>query len=348
MIFHNFDKKIFTSTIPKMTRDFEKELQNIRKNRDVSFFDFCSIDDATSDDLNLIFELARKFRETKTAKLNLCRGKSMINAFFENSTRTQSSFDLSGKHLSMDTNNVGSSSSVAKGESFIDTAQTLDAYNVAVIVVRASQSGVPKMISKHVGAAVVNAGDGWHEHPTQALLDALTMLDHCGQKDLSGKKIAIVGDIAHSRVFGSFVRILKKLNIAEARVAAPETFFPEKVENFGIRKFYSIEDALDGVDFVYALRVQEERGAKSVIPSLREYSKTFGITQSRLKLASKNAILLHPGPVIRDIDVHSALVSRSNQSHILNQVENGMAVRKTILWLLAERFDGRVKSYKLI
>ncbi len=331
-----------------MHQNFEKELLEVRNNRDVSYFDLLSIDDLTIADIQLLMDLAQKFKETKTTKLNLCRGRSQINAFFENSTRTQSSFDLSGKHLSIDTNNVGSASSVKKGESFIDTAQTLDAYNVAIIIVRAAQSGVPEQIARHVSASIINAGDGWHEHPSQALLDAMTMLEHCGQKDLSGKKITIVGDIKHSRVFGSLVRILKKLNAAEIRVACPETFFPRHGENFGITKYYKVEEALKDTDFVYALRVQEERGAKSVIPTLREYSRTFGITEARMKLAHKDAILMHPGPVIRDVDVHSALVSRHKQSHILNQVENGMAIRKAILWCAAQRFDGKVKPFEII
>jgi len=327
-----------------MSIDWEKKLLECRKNREVSFFDFFSIDNATDADLEILFDLARVFQKAKTTKLSLCKGCSMINAFFEHSTRTQASFDLAGKHLSMDTNNVGSASSVKKGESFLDTCETLDAYNVKVIIIRSSQAGVAEIMSKHIKASVVNAGDGWHEHPTQAMLDALTMLNHVGEKNLKNKVITIVGDILHSRVFGSLVRILNRLK-AEIRVAAPETFFPKKVENFGVKKFYNIEDALKNADFVYALRVQEERGAKGFIPSLREYSKCFGISKKRLDLAKKDVILMHPGPVIRDIDVHSALVSIDPRSHILNQVENGLAIRKAILWCLAKRFDNKEKSF---
>ena len=331
-----------------MEKMWEKKLEQARANRDLSFFDLHSIDQMSESDLDLIFQIARIFRDSKTEKLGLCRGKSMINAFFEPSTRTQSSFDLSGKNLSMDTNNVGSGSSIQKGESFIDTAQTLDAYKVAVIIVRASQAGVPEMLSRHVAASIISAGDGWHEHPTQALLDALTMLDYGKSANLAGKKIVIVGDLAHSRVFGSLVRICKKLKISEIRVAAPETFLPEKVENFGVKVFHSLEKAISGVDFVYALRVQAERGAKSFIPSLREYSRFFGITEKRMAMAGQNAILLHPGPVIRDIDVHSALAARDSRSFILQQVQNGMAVRKALIWLLAVRSDQRRKQYQLI
>lgn len=327
-----------------MTADYEKELTDLRAGRDVSFFDLTSIDALTTEDLELIFTLAREFRHRRTAKLNLCKGRSLVNAFFEPSTRTQGSFDLSAKNLSMDTTNVGPGSSTKKGESFLDTVTTLGAYNVSVIIIRSAEAGVPEMVARHVGASIVNAGDGWHEHPTQALLDALTMLDHFASKDLQGKIVTIVGDSKHSRAGGSLIRITKKLG-ATVRVAAPETLLPYSVENFGVTKYYDVEEAIFGADVVYALRVQEERGSRGEIPTLREYSKTFGISEKRLKMANKDAILMHPGPVIRDIDVHSALVSRHPQSRILAQVENGMAVRKAVLWLLTERYDNRNKSY---
>ncbi len=323
----------------------EQDLLDFRQNKDVSFTDLCSIDDCTTDDIIFLIQLARKFREYKTAKLSLCKNNSQVNAFFENSTRTQSSFDLSGKNLGMDTINVGSTSSVKKGESFLDTIQTLDSYHVKVIIIRTKESGVPEMLRTHTSASIVNAGDGWHEHPSQGLLDMMTMLDHFELKTLSGKVVLIVGDIMHSRVFGSLVRILNKFD-AKVRVVCPETFFPEKVENFGIEKFYNVEEALQGADVVYTLRVQEERGSKGFIPSLREYSKTFGISAKRLALANENAILMHPGPVIRDIDIHSALSAVHSQSHILQQVENGMAMRKAILWCLVKRFDNKQKKFK--
>lgn len=328
-----------------MSDAIERKLKDIRGTRDASFYDLYSINQVTTDDLSLLFDLARGFREAKTAKLSFCRGYTQVNCFFEASTRTQASFDLSAKHLSMDTTNVsGSSSSAKKGESFIDTVETLDSYNARTIVIRSAEAGVAEVAARHIGASVLNAGDGWHEHPTQGLLDALTMLDHFDTKDLKGKIVLIVGDITHSRVFGSLVRVLKKLD-ATVRVAGPETFMPDQVENFGVTVHYGIEEALEGVDVVYALRVQEERGANGFIPSLREYSKTFGISEKRLDMASEGAILMHPGPVIRDIDVHSALVSRHPKSQILRQVENGMAIRKAVLWLLCERFDGTIKEF---
>ncbi len=327
-----------------MTDLAEKDLLAIRDGRDTSFTDLVSIDQMSLADIGLVLDVARGFRAHGTTKFAFNKGCSMVNAFFEASTRTMSSFDLSAKQLSMDTSNVGSaSSSTKKGETYLDTAETLDAYNLKVIVIRAKESGVPEMLARHVNAAVINAGDGWHEHPTQALLDALTMLDHFGGADLAGRSVTIVGDIMHSRVCGSLVRILKKLGAA-VRVAAPATFLPEGVENFGITTHLRLEDALPDSDVVYALRVQEERGANGFIPTLREYSKMYGISKKRLDMAKTGAILMHPGPVRRDIDVHSALVSVDERSHILKQVENGMAVRKALLWLLANRMDGRRKA----
>lgn len=321
----------------------EKDLLETRNGRDVSFLDFVSIDQASHADLDLIFDVARKFRKYETHKFSFNKGCSLVHAFFEPSTRTLSSFDLAGKNLSMDTNSVTSSSSVTKGESYLDTAETLDSYNLRVLIVRSKESGVAEFIARHVNAAVINAGDGWHEHPTQGLLDVLTMLDHFGTSDLEGKIITIVGDIMHSRVFGSLVRVLKKLN-ATIRVAAPETFLPDYVDNFGLKTYYNVEEALEGAHVVYALRVQEERGSNGFIPTLREYSKMFGISRKRLDLADKAAILMHPGPVRRDIDVHSALVALDEQSQILRQVENGMAVRKALLWMLSSREDNRKKE----
>ncbi len=331
-------KKIYMTITP------EQDLIQTRAERDISVFDLYSVDQLTLADLGVIFEIARKFREYKTYKFSLNKGCSQVNVFFENSTRTQASFDLAAKNLSMDTVSVGSSSSVSKGESYLDTIQTLDAYNVKTLVVRSRESWVAQVLAQHVGASILNAGDGWHEHPTQALLDGLTMLDYFQTDTLQGKTITIVGDILHSRVFGSLVRLMNLL-WATIRVAAPETLLPVNVEIFWVEIFSDIEKALKDVDVVYALRVQEERGSNGYIPSLREYSKMFGISRARMDLAKPDAILMHPGPVIRDIDVHSALSAVDSQSYILQQVENGLAVRKSLLWLLSQRCDGARKSY---
>src|SRR3989338_2594305 len=339
----------------KPLSEAEEDLVGYRNGRDLSFFDLVSIEQVTLEDIELIYDVARRFRDYRTYKFSFNKGYSQVNAFFEPSTRTSSSFDLAAKQLSMDTVGVGGNSSVSKGESYLDTIETIDAYNVKTIVIRSKESGVPEMLARHTQAAIINAGDGWHEHPTQALLDVLTMLDHFssrggsasgGQtKNLDGKVVMIVGDITHSRVFGSLVRLLRQLK-AQIRTASPLTLIPTEVERFGVKHYTDVNEALIGADVVYALRVQSERGANGYIPSLREYSKMFGISRKRLDLAKKNAILMHPGPVIRDIDVHSALAAVDPQSQILQQVENGMAVRKALLWLMCDRIDGKTKEFK--
>jgi aspartate carbamoyltransferase catalytic subunit len=335
--------RIDNEVLTAMITDTEKKLIEAREERDLSVFDLCSISPLNLNDLDLIFTLTRKFREYKTYKFSFNKGCSMVNAFFETSTRTMSSFDLAAKQLSMDTSNMGSASSVNKGESFLDTAETLDSYNLKVIIIRTAEAGVSEFIARHVRAGIINAGDGWHEHPTQGLLDAVTMLDHFQSDDLAGRTVTIVGDVIHSRVFGSLVRVLGKLN-ANIRVSAPATLLPAHVEKFGLKTYLNVEEALEGADVVYALRVQEERGSKGYVPTLREYSKMYGISRKRLDLAAKHAILMHPGPVRRDIDVHSALVAVDEQSQILQQVENGIATRKALLWLLANRYDRSEKE----
>ncbi len=325
----------------------ENRLLQIRNKRDLSCFDVVSIDDLTRKDIDLILEIAEEMKQSGTKKLGLLKGATIVNAFYENSTRTKTSFEMAGKHLGADTINIsGSSSSTKKGESYQDTTMTLSAYGAQVIIIRSEYSGLPQQLKKHVSSAIINAGDGWHEHPSQALLDVKTMIDHHGT--LEGKIITMVGDIMHSRVFGSVARIIKKMG-GTLRIACPLTFVPENVETvFNVEIFTDIEKALQGADVVYALRVQEERGSGGFIPSLREYSKTFGITKERLELANKNAILMHPGPVIRDIDMHSALVTLDDKARILDQVENGMAIRGTLQWLLGKRYDGKVKPYQTI
>ncbi len=327
-----------------MTLTPEQDLIETRNKRDINIFDLYSVDQLSLTDFGVIFDIARKFREYKTYKFPFWKGKSQINCFFENSTRTLASFDLAAKHLSMDTTSVWGNSSVNKWESYLDTVQTLDAYNAKVIVIRSSQSGVAEVLSRHTAASILNAGDGWHEHPTQALLDTLTILDHVQSDTLEGKTITIVWDIMHSRVFGSLVRIIKKL-WATIRVACPMTLIPKYIENFWVTCYSDVEEALQGADIVYALRMQEERGSTGFIPSLREYSKMYGISKERLDLAASDAILMHPGPVIRDIDIHSALSAVDEQSYILRQVENGLAIRKTLLWCFVERYDEKEKSF---
>jgi len=328
-----------------MSSLLKDKLESARKNQDLSIFDLLSIDDLSQKDISLVLDLAEVFKQSKTEKTDILKSVTMINAFYEGSTRTRTSFEIAGKNLGSDVINIsGSGSAVKKGESWLDTTETLAAYHPKIIVMRTAESGLPNFLAKHVAPSIINAGDGLHEHPTQALLDLKTMLDY--HKTLKGKVVTIVGDISHSRVFGSLVRILEKYD-ATIRVVSPQTFIPHEIQQFKVTLFTEIEKALPESDVVYALRVQEERGAKGYVPSLREYSKTFGISVKRFALTKPDTILMHPGPVIRDIDVHSPLVTHK-QSKILEQVENGLAVRKAIIWLLGDRLDKKEKPYQLI
>ncbi len=325
-----------------MTTSVSERLLTIRDNRTLSTPDLVSIDDLSLADCELIFALAREFHKLKTKKLDLLKGKAIALGFFESSTRTQSSFDWAAKQLGADTVGVGSGTSEKKHESFFDVAQVIDSMNAAAVVIRTQYSGLPAQIAKYTNAAIVNAGDGWHEHPTQALIDGLTASDDFGS--LKGKRITYVGDVLHSRVFGSSARLFAKLG-AKIRIAAPLTFIPEDVETvFGAEVTHDIEAALSGTDIVYVLRVQNDRGATGDISTLREYSKAYGISEQRFRLANKNALLMHAGPVQRDTDIHHALMTIP-ESRILQMVENGLAIRKAVLWLLC---TGATKSFTRI
>lgn len=329
-----------------MLKNAESQLEKVRKKRNLSTLDLCSINDLSMKDIELILDIAKAFKAVGNKKYTLLKDCTIFNVFFENSTRTRASFELSGKKLGADVINIASKdTSVKKNETLLDTAETLNAMRPEVIIVRTSKAGIPYFLSKHVQASVINAGDGWNEHPTQTLLDLLTMLEH--HKSLKGKKVTIVGDILHSRVFGSLARALPNFG-AEVRVACPETLKPKGLEqSFQCKHYLDVNKAIEGADVVYALRIQEERGANGYISTLREYSKTFGISAERFNLAAKNAILMHPGPVMRDIDMHSALVTM-DQSRILQQVENGLAIRSAIMWLYARRTDKKMKENQLI
>ncbi|MBI5415077.1 aspartate carbamoyltransferase catalytic subunit [Candidatus Peregrinibacteria bacterium] len=325
-----------------MPVSLEKKLEKARRKRDLSVFDVLSIDDLSMQDIELILKIAILFKEAETAKLSLLKDSTIITAFYEQSTRTRLSFELAGKHLGADV--VGTSaesSSLRKGESLLDTMLTLAALKPKVIVMRSTDAGSQCFVAQHVPCAVVSAGDGWHEHPTQGLLDAKTMLDHHG--NMEKKVLTIIGDTLHSRVFGSLVRVAKKLG-AKVRIASPCTFIAQGVEEFGVEIFTNVEKALAGAHVICALRVQEERGSTGFIPSLQEYAKMYCMTSERLALADKNAILIHPGPVIRGVDVASDLVCHP-QSKIREQVTNGLAVRKAVLWLLAKRYDKKTKPF---
>ncbi len=265
-------------------------------------------------------------------KVPTLRGKTVLNLFFEASTRTRSSFELAGKRLGADVMNVGgSSSSTTKGETLRDTVATLDAMHADVIVVRHSASGAAHYVAKRARAAVINAGDGMHEHPSQALLDAFTIKRH--KHTLQGIRVAICGDIAHSRVARSNALLLPMLG-AEVVLAGPRTLMPLGVESWGVKAYDRLEPALVGTDVVMMLRIQKERLGARLFSTLREYSQQFGLSAARLALAKPDAMVMHPGPVNRGVEIADDLVD-SNRSLILDQVESGVAVRMAILYLCA-------------
>jgi aspartate carbamoyltransferase catalytic subunit len=258
------------------------------------------------------------------------RGKTVINLFFENSTRTRTSFELAGKRLSADVVNISAStSSTKKGETLRDTVATLDAMAPDVVVIRHSASGAPHFVAQRTRAAVINAGDGLHEHPTQALLDAFTIRHHKGSFD--GLEVLICGDVTHSRVARSNILLLSLLG-AKVRVAGPRTLLPREVESLGVRVFHDLPSALAGVDVVMTLRIQQERLVNALLPNTREYSRTFGIDANRLALAKKDAIVMHPGPLNRGVEI-SDEVADGPQSVVLDQVEAGVAVRMAVLYV---------------
>jgi aspartate carbamoyltransferase catalytic subunit len=280
------------------------------------------------DTAEVFFDASRN----RVRKVPTLRGKTVVNLFYETSTRTRSSFEIAGKRLSADVINVPvAMSSVGKGESLLDTVKNLDAMAPDVIVVRHGASGAPDFVARHVKAGVVNAGDGMHEHPTQALLDAFTIRRHKGK--LADLVVTIVGDIAHSRVARSNAHLLTRLG-ATVRFCAPATLMPSAVETLGVTPFVSIDAALEGADVVMMLRVQRERLGEALIPSSREYSRTYGLNRRRLALARKDAIVMHPGPMNRGVEIDPQIAD-GPQSVILDQVEAGVAVRMAVLFLIA-------------
>lgn len=298
--------------------------------------DLLGIRDLTAAEIVGILDTAENFSEISSRevkKVPALRGKTVINLFFENSTRTRTSFELAAKRLSADAVNISvATSSVTKGETLLDTALNLDAMAPDCIVVRHSSAGVPHQLAKVSRAAIVNAGDGANEHPTQALLDAMTIREHKHQID--GLEIAIVGDILHSRVARSNIHLLTKLG-AKIRVAGPGTLVPNDFQYLvesGLTVCPNVEDAIAGADVVMILRIQRERQDSAYFPTLREYSIHYGLTNDRLDLAKKDAIVLHPGPMNRGIEIASE-VADSSRSLILDQVKYGVAVRMAVLYL---------------
>jgi aspartate carbamoyltransferase catalytic subunit len=293
------------------------------------------IEQMSAEDINLILDTAESFKEISLRsikKVPTLRGKTIINVFFEASTRTRTSFEIAGKRLSADTVNISASTSaVVKGETLEDTAKNLEAMKPDIIVMRHSCSGAPHYLAERCDFSVVNAGDGAHEHPSQALLDLLTMRQHKGR--IEGLTVAIIGDITHSRVVRSNVYALGKLG-AQVRLCGPGTMIPPGIERLGAQVFNSIDEAVSGADVVMMLRIQQERQGKTMLPSLREYSMFYGLTPERMKLAKTDALVMHPGPMNRGVEISSA-VADGPQNVILDQVENGVAVRMALLYLVS-------------
>ncbi len=285
-------------------------------------------------DIELILDTADSFKEIldrDVKKVPTLRGKSIVNLFYEPSTRTRTSFELAGKYLSADTINFTSSaSSVQKGETLKDTAKTLEMMGIDAVVIRHSSSGAANYLCNHVKASVINAGDGTHEHPTQALLDMLTVRERKGT--LSGLKVAICGDILHSRVARSDIFGFTKMG-SDVYVAGPSTLMPVDIEKTGAKLAATIEEAVENADVVIALRIQLERQKKGLFPTVREYCKFFGLNKDKLDLAKQDALLLHPGPVNRGIELTSEIIDGC-QSVINEQVKSGVAIRMAVLYHL--------------
>ena len=299
--------------------------------------DLLGIEDLDREDIEKILHTAERMREVGervVKKVPTLRGRTIVNLFFEPSTRTRASFEIAGKRLSADVVNFSpSASSIKKAESILDTAKTLDAMDPDAVVVRHGVAGVPKRIADVLEAPVINAGDGAHEHPTQALLDMLTVKLEKGRLD--GLTVAIVGDILHSRVARSNIYGFTKMG-AEVRIAAPPPMIPAAIETLGVKAYTSLREALHGADVVMALRIQNERLAGTYLPSVREYSSTFGIDRETLRFAKDDAIVMHPGPVNRGVELSHDLADH-RPSVILDQVRNGVAIRMAVLYLMAGR-----------
>jgi aspartate carbamoyltransferase catalytic subunit len=296
------------------------------------------IKDLLRSDIDLILSTAKQFKEVlqrPIKKVPSLRDTTIVNLFYENSTRTRISFELAEKRLSADTLNfAASSSSVSKGETLLDTVNNILSMKVDMVVMRHSASGAPHFLAKHIPAAIINAGDGINEHPTQALLDAFSIQEKCGT--LEGKKVVLVGDIMHSRVALSNIYLLKKAG-AEVMVAGPPTLIPKYIkEAFDIQVEYNLRKALEWCDVANILRIQLERQNQVLFSSLREYSLAYGVNKKLLDSLNKEVIILHPGPINRGVEIDSD-VADSQQSIILQQVENGVAVRMAVLYLLSNK-----------
>jgi aspartate carbamoyltransferase catalytic subunit len=292
------------------------------------------IEQLSVEDILHILSIARSFKEISERpikKVPTLRGKTIINFFFEPSTRTRLSFEIAAKRMSADTFNISAStSSTTKGETLIDTARNLEAMKPDIIIMRHASSGAPVLLSRYIDASIINAGDGTHEHPSQALLDMMTVMEHKGEID--GLIIAIIGDIAHSRVARSDIIGFTRLG-AKVRLAGPATFMPQGIQEMGAQVCATVAEAIDGADVVMALRIQHERLSDPLIPSLREYSTFYGINRQLLASADKDVLIMHPGPINRGVEL-SPDVADGPGSVIMDQVTNGVAIRMALLYLV--------------
>ncbi|NKB82608.1 MAG: aspartate carbamoyltransferase catalytic subunit [Nitrospirales bacterium] len=298
--------------------------------------DILSIASLSVDEINMILEASEPFKEVsgrEIKKVPALRGKTVVNLFFEPSTRTRTSFELAAKRLSADVINFSpSSSSIVKGETLLDTAKNIESMQADIIVLRHSSSGAAETLGRAVRSSVINAGDGWHEHPTQALLDLFTIKEKKG--GISGLGVVIVGDLAHSRVARSNIHGLVKMG-ARVRVVSPPTMVPPFFDQLGVEVYHSFDEALPGMDVIIMLRLQLERQGWALFPSIREYSRLYGLTAERVQLAKPNVLIMHPGPLNRGVEI-APEVADSHGSVILDQVTNGVAVRMGLMYLLSE------------
>ena len=311
---------------------------SLKKAIKISQKNLLGIQDLSISDINFILEDAKQFislNKSKNKKLDILRGKTQINLFFEPSTRTQSSFELAGKRLGADVMSMNiTNSAIKKGETLIDTAMTLNAMHPDIIVVRHQDSGASNLLSQKVNCSVLNAGDGRREHPTQALLDALTIIEK--KKKVEGLRIAICGDILHSRVARSNIFLLNMLG-AEVNIVAPTNLMPKDIEKFGVKTFSNMKEGVKDCDIVMMLRLQNERMSSSFLSSNREYYEYYGLTPDKLEKAKKDAIIMHPGPMNRGIEIDTKLADDINKSVIKEQVELGVAVRMACLKIFCEK-----------
>ena len=306
--------------------------------------DLLGLEYLNREEIEFVLETAASFKEVSTRdikKVPALRGKTVVNLFYEPSTRTRVSFEVAAKRLSADVINIATeTSSVRKGETLIDTGKNIQALKADIIVMRHNYSGAPTLLARNVDISVINAGDGWHEHPTQALLDIFTLKEKLGT--IEGLKVSIIGDISHSRVDRSNIWGLTKLG-AKVSVCAPKMLIPQAIERMGVTVTHDVDEALQEADAVNVLRMQFERDNQNAFPKQLEYFKNFGITEERLIKAKKNIVVMHPGPINRGIEISSA-VADGKHSVILEQVTNGIAVRMAVLFLAAqanEKVDSR-------